>query len=52
MSEKCCKWTYKIPTFSIPRPSKIYPDWDFLNENLATLIWSLWWNDMNASKNG
>jgi hypothetical protein len=23
------KWPKNIPTFSIPRPSKIYPNWDF-----------------------
>jgi hypothetical protein len=25
-------------TFTIPRPSKIYPNWDFWIENLATLL--------------
>jgi hypothetical protein len=26
---KNCNWLLNIPTFSIPRPSKIYPNWDF-----------------------
>jgi hypothetical protein len=39
MAEKYSKWLSNIPTFSIPRPSKIYPYWDFgLKINhLATL---------------
>jgi hypothetical protein len=28
----------KIPTISIPKPSKIYPNWDFWYENVHT-IW-------------
>jgi hypothetical protein len=33
------KWN--IPTFSIPRPSKIYPNWDFGMQiyHLAPLVW-------------
>jgi hypothetical protein len=27
------KWPYNVPTLSIPRPSKIYPKWDFWFEN-------------------
>jgi hypothetical protein len=27
------KWSKNITTFSITRPSKIYPKWDFLFEN-------------------
>jgi hypothetical protein len=27
------KWSKNIPTFSIPRPSKIYPNGDFWLEN-------------------
>jgi hypothetical protein len=33
MALKLSKWSLNIPTFSIPRPSKIYPDWDFWFEN-------------------
>jgi hypothetical protein len=29
MAEIYSKWSENIPTFSIPRPSKIYPNWDF-----------------------
>jgi hypothetical protein len=28
MAVKYSKWSYNILTFSIPRPSKIYPNWD------------------------
>jgi hypothetical protein len=31
------KWPKTIRTFSIQRPSKIYPNWDLSFENLATL---------------
>jgi hypothetical protein len=31
------KWTINIPTFSIPRPSKIYPNWDLWFENMYTI---------------
>jgi hypothetical protein len=27
------KWPKNIPNFSIPRPSKIYPNWDFWFES-------------------
>jgi hypothetical protein len=27
------KWPLNIPTFSIPRPSKIYPSWNFWSYN-------------------
>jgi hypothetical protein len=27
------KWPKNVPTFSIPRPSKIYPNWDFWFDN-------------------
>jgi hypothetical protein len=30
---KYSKWSWNIPTSSIPRPSKIYPKWYFLLEN-------------------
>jgi hypothetical protein len=30
------KWLHNIPTFSIPRPSKIYPHWDFWFENIPS----------------
>jgi hypothetical protein len=33
MAVKYSKWSYNIPTFSIPRPSKIYPNCDFWFEN-------------------
>jgi hypothetical protein len=33
MAVKYSKWTSTMPTFSIPRPSKIYPNWDFWFEN-------------------
>jgi hypothetical protein len=29
------KWASNIPTFSILRPSKIYPNWDFWFENIS-----------------
>jgi hypothetical protein len=29
MVVKYTKWPYNIPTSSIARPSKIYPNWDF-----------------------
>jgi hypothetical protein len=34
MAIKYSKWPYKIPTFSILRPTKIYPNRDFRNENI------------------
>jgi hypothetical protein len=33
MAEKCIEMPYNLPTFSIPRPSKIYPNWDFVDAN-------------------
>jgi hypothetical protein len=30
------KWPWNIPTFPIPRPSKIYPNWDFWFENIQS----------------
>jgi hypothetical protein len=33
MTVKCSKWPKNIPAFSILRPSKIYPNWDFWFEN-------------------
>jgi hypothetical protein len=30
---KYFKWSKNIPTFPVPRPSKIYPNWDFWFEN-------------------
>jgi hypothetical protein len=40
MAVKYSKWAYNIATFCIPRPSKIYPNFDFWFENnpLATLL--------------
>jgi hypothetical protein len=38
MAVKYTKWPYYIPIFSIARPSKIYPNWIFWFENLATLM--------------
>jgi hypothetical protein len=32
-SVKCSQWPSNISTFSHPRPSKIYPNWDFWFEN-------------------
>jgi hypothetical protein len=29
-------WPYNIPTFSIPRPSMIYPNWDIWFENIPS----------------
>jgi hypothetical protein len=34
MAIKYTKWPYKIPTDSIARPTKIYPNRDFLFENM------------------
>jgi hypothetical protein len=33
MAKKYSKWSYNILPFSIPRPSKIDPNWDFWFEN-------------------
>jgi hypothetical protein len=33
---KYSKWPQNIPTFSILRPYKIYPDWDFWLENIPS----------------
>jgi hypothetical protein len=33
MDVKYSKWPYNIPIFSIPRPPKIYRNWDFWYEN-------------------
>jgi hypothetical protein len=33
---KYTQWTYNIPTCSIPRPSKIYPNWDFWYANIPS----------------
>jgi hypothetical protein len=30
------KWPHNVPTFSIPRPSKIDPNWDFWYENMPS----------------
>jgi hypothetical protein len=37
MAIKYNKWLYDIPTLSISRPSKNYPNWDFWSDPLATL---------------
>jgi hypothetical protein len=33
MAGKYFKWSSNVTTFSIQRPSKIYPNWDFCYEN-------------------
>jgi hypothetical protein len=33
MPEKYSEWSFNITTFSIPRPSKFYLNWDFWFEN-------------------
>jgi hypothetical protein len=33
MAVNYTKWPKNIPTFSIPRPSKLYPNWDFWSKN-------------------
>jgi hypothetical protein len=33
---KCKKWLENIPTFFIPRPSKIYPNWNFWFANVTS----------------
>jgi hypothetical protein len=33
MAFKYSKWPHNIPTLTIKRPSKIYPNWDFWFEN-------------------
>jgi hypothetical protein len=38
MAAKYSKWPHNVPTFSIPRPSKFYPNGDFGFEDLATLV--------------
>jgi hypothetical protein len=29
MADKYSKWPCNIPIFYIPRPSKVYPNWEF-----------------------
>jgi hypothetical protein len=36
MALKYSKWPQNIATFSILRPSKIYPNWDFWSENIPS----------------
>jgi hypothetical protein len=36
MTIKCTKQLKNIPTLSIPRPSKIYPNWYFWFENMPS----------------
>jgi hypothetical protein len=36
LAVKYYKCTYNIATFSIPKPSKIYTDWDFWFENIPS----------------
>jgi hypothetical protein len=36
MGLKCTKRPLNVPTFSIPRPSKIFPNWDFWFENIPS----------------
>jgi hypothetical protein len=39
MALKCKKWQKKYskcPTFSIPRPSKIYPNWNYWFETIPS----------------
>jgi hypothetical protein len=43
------KWPKNIPTFSIPRPSIIYQNWDFWFENKSS--GSLATNGKNAQGN-
>jgi hypothetical protein len=38
------KMAKEYTTFSIPRPSKIYPNWDFWFDNIGT-IWQPWCDD-------
>jgi hypothetical protein len=38
MAVKYSQWPYKIPTFSIPRLSEIYPKLDFWFENVPSGI--------------
>jgi hypothetical protein len=33
MTEKYSKWSNNKTTYSIPRPSRFYPNWDFWFEN-------------------
>jgi hypothetical protein len=33
---KFTKWLQNIPTSSVERPSKIYPNWDFGFENIPS----------------
>jgi hypothetical protein len=33
MAVNYTKWPKNIPTFSIPRPSKLYPNWEFWSKN-------------------
>jgi hypothetical protein len=36
MATKYNKLSQNIPIFSIPRPSKVYPKWDFGYENIPS----------------
>jgi hypothetical protein len=51
MAGKLTKWSQKIPTSSIERPSKIYPNWDFWFENVHT-TWQPWSVPGRSNKNG
>jgi hypothetical protein len=49
MAVKYTKWPSYIPNSSIARPSKIYQNWIFWFENLATLVLAaamLWSREM------
>jgi hypothetical protein len=36
MAGKCSKWLKNIPTISVPKPLKIYPNWNFWFENKSS----------------
>jgi hypothetical protein len=36
MTAKIFKWPKQTPTFTIPRSSKIYPNWDFWHVNIPS----------------
>jgi hypothetical protein len=36
MAEIYSKWSKNAPAFSVPRPSKIYPNWDFWFEDIPS----------------